>query len=143
MGLKREPISALSGVLFGVAWWIMLDGVVTGGSDDIKLEWYYTLPGIFATVALVMINLVSLENLSPTSVLFTDEVSAQIRIWLLASFTLAFGCITGGIIVFALGSIGHGWMAQAIAIQPVLIFVAAMMLMYARSPKEDESFIIA
>ena len=65
-GRKWSPV--ISGALFGAAWWVWADALVyehveAGSPPPFKYNW----PGIIATIALVLINLVSRDDLAEIS----------------------------------------------------------------------------
>eukprot|EP01114_Cavostelium_apophysatum_P001852 TRINITY_DN11631_c0_g1_i1.p1 TRINITY_DN11631_c0_g1~~TRINITY_DN11631_c0_g1_i1.p1 ORF type:complete len:103 (-),score=8.28 TRINITY_DN11631_c0_g1_i1:231-539(-) len=99
---KPETImSYVAGALFAIAWWLWIDATVftncdcpRGDPDIVKVEWYHYMPGVVSTVALVMINVVSWNDLNGGA-MFGESVSARARVWLFFSFLVAFGGLIG------------------------------------------------
>ena len=59
----------------------------------------YAWPGIIATVALLLINMLPKDDLQDIADSGDDETNMRARLWLLCSFLLAFGAIAGSISV--------------------------------------------
>jgi len=142
LAIPREGISAFSGVLFGIAWFILIDGNVYQNAfhhDDPSIEVWYYVPGIIATLALLMQNLVNLESLNPSSWLFEDHVSTRVRVWLFCSFVLSFGSIVASVwlMVGVFLPRGSQWPGTAMVLQSAIIFISSLSMMWAKS--EDES----
>eukprot|EP01133_Synstelium_polycarpum_P000231 gene231-281_t len=95
-----------------------------------------------------MANIVSLDSLNDSSFLSSDEGTAtKIRVWLFVSFAVSFGCIAGAIwIMAAVFMPPHNknpdaqWPGIALTVQNLLIFISSLVLMYAKSRKEEEAF---
>eukprot|EP01132_Coremiostelium_polycephalum_P009303 gene9303-11404_t len=133
----RKAAACISGILFGAAWFIWIDGHVYENSrnnddPDFKgpgIQWVYYLPGVFATLALVMSNIVKLDSLYSSSFLSEETTSKKIKIWLFISFAINFGCIAGAIwIMAAVFMPPHNtnsaaqWPGIALTLQNLLIF---------------------
>jgi len=83
-------LSAMAGVIFGVGWFIFIDGVVYGHSHGaLTVPWYFYLNGPAATLALAMVNIISIDQLNPFF-MFSESISSRVRLWLLFWFVLAF-----------------------------------------------------
>jgi hypothetical protein len=53
---RRDITSALAGVLTAAAWWTLIDGNIYQIRHTLTpvFYWYYYLPGIFATIGMIM-----------------------------------------------------------------------------------------
>jgi len=143
LSLPREAIAAVSGIMFGVGWLILVDGNVYENLviHKQRIEFWYYVPGIIATVALFMTNIVNLEALNPYSWLFEDGVSTRIRAWLFLSFVLNFGAITASIwLLVAKFHTDDQWPGIAMVLQSVILFISSLLLMWAKSDKGDTDY---
>lgn len=59
----------------------------------------YNWPGIVATIALVLINALPRQDLAELSESMEEGAETRGRLWLLASFLLAFGAVGGSVTV--------------------------------------------
>jgi len=143
--MARELWSAGAGILFGIGWWILIDGMVSGKQpkEQVQIPFSYYIPAIGATLALIMLNLVSLDSLNEDS--FGDNnVASKVRIWLFLGFAFSFGCIAGGITImadkFPDEVSGWSWTGIAILLQPILVFISALILLFARKSTDDMNY---
>jgi len=137
-----------AGVLFAVAWWLWIDSVAyvnRAGHDpkDPQILFYYFLPGIFSTLALIMTNIAPIDVLSPTSWMFDDSVATRVRIWLFASFAISFGALAAGIWIMAAifmppNNEGSQWPGIALTLQGFLILISSFILVWARAGRSEE-----
>ncbi|EGG14459.1 transmembrane protein [Cavenderia fasciculata] len=148
----RKFLSTFSGILFGVAWFLWIDGHVYENTRNAatpgfgpSIQWVYYLPGIFSTVGLVMANIIKLDGLNSSSFLGDDSYVTKIRIWLFVSFAINFGCIAGSVWIMAATFMpphvnsNAEWPGIALTLQNVLIFLSSLTLMYSKSRNEDEN----
>jgi len=137
--MARELWSLAAG--FSIGWWILIDGMAYGahppqGVEPIKVKFEFFIPAIGATIALIMINVVSLDDLNADQDF--DNRSGKVKAWLFLSFAFSFGCIAGGIAIMA-AKFSDNWTGVAILLQPIIIFISAFVLLYARkNPEENE-----
>lgn len=144
---KLRSISPfLSGALFGTAWAFWIDALVY--SKTVLHESYpftYNLPGIVATLALIMMNLVSRDDLSAMGDMYNSDEGSEGRakLWLFISYCVAFGAVAGSIAVLVTCvqngnnvEIGVGGLVQS-----GLILVAALFLWGFRTGDEGYGFI--
>ncbi|CAL5219380.1 g1202 [Coccomyxa viridis] len=92
----------LSGAIFGAGWWCLIDALVY--SKVVLNESYpfsYNLPGIVATVALIMMNLVSRDDLANMADAYSSDEGSEGRakLWLFLSYCIAFGAVAGSVAV--------------------------------------------
>ncbi|PSC67051.1 transmembrane 50-like protein [Micractinium conductrix] len=109
---------AVAGALFGAGWWCWADAyvyqhAVVGAAYPFK----YNLPGIVATVAMIMINLLPRRDLMDEGREEGEEFRA--RLWLFISFLIALGAVAGSVAVLVsasqqkdLASVGVGSVLQ-------------------------------
>ena len=106
-GLAASAGSVAAGLLFGIGWLAWIDGIVTASVEhgtSVSGAWW--IPGLFQTVALVMVNLVDWSLLSEDS-FGDDAVAARVKCLVFVAFLLAF-C----------GLIGATWILIAEASSP-------------------------
>eukprot|EP01104_Vermistella_antarctica_P020543 TRINITY_DN8829_c0_g1_i1.p1 TRINITY_DN8829_c0_g1~~TRINITY_DN8829_c0_g1_i1.p1 ORF type:complete len:144 (+),score=23.81 TRINITY_DN8829_c0_g1_i1:178-609(+) len=140
MAIKREVFSIGSGILFGLGWWILVDGAVYSTfKQDFGIEWYLYMPAVVATLALMMINVVSLEDMSASS-LFSEGVEKTVRVWLFFSFTVAFGACAAMLVFVALSLFDSTYAAVTFCVQPIVVFISALFLLYSRKTSDEDEF---
>lgn len=142
----------LSGAVFISSWWLFIDGVVSG-QERHHIDYFrvhFVLPGIFSTIAFVMLNVIRLEQLITFGAIIDaadarhrarQQNTAQRRIsyalflraWAFFWFTVLFTCICSAIWIMV-ANYPHAWAGYAIIFQPVVMFVATCTLLYARKP---------
>ncbi|CAL8460582.1 g111 [Coccomyxa elongata] len=123
----------LSGAMFGTAWAFWVDALVY--TKTILHESYpftYNLPGIVATLALIMMNMVSRDDLASMGDMYdSDEGSeGRAKIWLFLSYCVAFGAVAGSIavLVTCVQNGQHVEVGVGGLVQSGLILVAALLL---------------
>jgi len=135
--------------LFAVAWLLWIDGAVIGNKhDQITPPWYAYLIGVFATFVFVLMNLVSLNDLHPFALFFSQDISGKVRAWLFVSFACGFG-VLGGAIYICVDSYGGGkasgnavWPGVALVLQSALILASAVVFLFARQIDEENDTLI-
>ena len=107
-----------------------------------KLEFAFWLPGLFATIFLILMNLPPWESIHGDSGLWGGE-SRGAQAWFLASVTGLFACLAASLWVFgAIWGIketrAHSiYPGLALVLQNIFIVIAAFMYRFARSGSED------
>jgi len=136
----RSWAPVLAGALFGAGWWSWADAVVvTRTALDEKFPITYWLPGIVATIALVLLNLVPRDALADSSDYFSDEeTETKIRCWLFFSYIVSFAAVAGGVAVLVTCVNKHQHLAIGIGslVQCGLILASAL-LFWAFRTQED------
>jgi hypothetical protein len=89
----------LSGALFGAGWWFWLDAVACNATGT-RPPFAQYIPGIIATVALVMTNCVQRDELAAYDP-FDDGAFCRARFWLFMSYVVSFGALVGAVWVLA------------------------------------------
>lgn len=83
----------LAGALFGAGWWFWLDAFCASG---IKVPPVQFLPGIVATLAVLMINSVSRNDVAGGGYQSFDEgVECRSKVWLLMAYLVSLGSVIG------------------------------------------------
>lgn len=126
---RANVFASLSGILFFVGWWLMID-INVNYFDVINKKKVYYLPGLTSTLALIIVNAVP-SNLIKESNAYAFENNCHPfygMIVLFFGFLTAFGSIIGaGYIIiadFILKPEVYQWPGYGIFLQNVLIFVA-------------------
>eukprot|EP00028_Trichosphaerium_sp_Am-I-7-wt_P014412 CAMPEP_0168508360 /NCGR_PEP_ID=MMETSP0405-20121227/73_1 /TAXON_ID=498012 /ORGANISM="Trichosphaerium sp, Strain Am-I-7 wt" /LENGTH=139 /DNA_ID=CAMNT_0008525491 /DNA_START=53 /DNA_END=472 /DNA_ORIENTATION=+ len=131
-----------SGGLFAIAWWIWIDAATV----DAHLEWNtiqpgHYFPGVFATIALIMVNLVSWTDLDGFG--FGDDGSQKrTRFWLFGSFSIMFGALFAAVWLgidhwFMKKDVPNSWPGIALILENVIIMCSALMYRFAKTPGDD------
>merc|ERR1712098_417224 len=138
MGQTRGTIVCYTaGALFGVGWWLLIGTSIANrnSNDPVPPAFVHYLPGIFASIALVMINMVSWSALNDN--VLDGGSTAKARAWLFAWLTVLFACaIAGYWVAFDNGD----WFGEnkknfpgvALILNVSLITVAALLYRFAR-----------
>lgn len=132
----------LAGIVFSCAWWIFIDGVVFGMEKHkiTPLPWHYTLPGIFASIALVMLNWIRLEDVMFLGVATENSEPSRadrslakfLRAWAFLWLCVHVVCIISGIWIMV-SQYSKIWTGVAILLQPIVIAGSSVLLLYSRS----------
>lgn len=130
----------ISGALFGAGWWFWVDAVACNSN---KVPFVQYLPGIIATVALIMINCVRRDELAEFDP-FDEGVYCRSRFWLFVSYIVSFGAIIGAVWVFLQGyatkpGVTTVWPGVAGIFQVCFVLGSALALFVSRSPAEAGS----
>lgn len=133
-------LSCISGTLFFTGWWLMID-VNSNYNDVIYNSKIYYLPGIAATISLIIINYIP-NDLTNGSYFYSDVISCHpfyAVILLFLGFTIGFGSLIGATYIlindFLLKPEIYQWPGIGIFLQNVLIFASGMIMKF--SVKHD------
>jgi hypothetical protein len=124
----RPHGAILAGALFGVGWWCFADAVVAIHPHSMPVA--QALPGVAATLALVLINAVrwdELRELDP----WDEGVYCRSRVWLLAAYAVCLGSVGGAAAVMV--HTGGGEVGLRCVLQVAAILGAALLLFTSRS----------
>mmetsp|Transcript_31909 Transcript_31909/g.70919 ORF Transcript_31909/g.70919 Transcript_31909/m.70919 type:complete len:167 (+) Transcript_31909:95-595(+) len=132
----------VSGVLFGAGWWFWFDAVATAQH---KVPFDHYIPGIIATLALVMINLIRRDDLSDIDP-FDDAASfCRTRFWLFVSYVVSFASIVSAVWVMIQHyssnpdfTAAEKWPGAAGIFQVTFILGSGLLFFVARTPGENE-----
>lgn len=136
--------SIASGLLFGVAWLLWIDSVVFARTEyDQGVNGVYWLPGIFQTIALLMVNLINWGLLTGDSLLGgMDGGNGRAKCWVFVAFVFAFSGLIGAIWIFVQelnqpsweeGSVGPAWNGL---LQNLFIFASSLIFRLCRIRSE-------
>lgn len=131
---------SMSGALFGAGWWFWVDAVACSSN---KIPFTQYLPGIVATLALIMINLVRREDLSDYDP-FDDGGYCRSRFWLFISYMVSFGAVAGGVWVllqdYAFNkNLGDAsvWPGVAVMFQVTCILASSLLFFLSRTGSDS------
>jgi hypothetical protein len=126
-----------------IGWWCFLDALVEvhttqGHGYPFKYNW----PGIIATVALLLINVVPRETLVELRGGIDEALEYRARLWLFISFIIAFAAVGGsvGVLVTCSGIAGLEPVGVGSVLQSGLILASALLLWAFRSDGESSGY---
>lgn len=125
-----------SGALFGAGWWFWLDAVVCSG---VKVPFDQYIPGIVATLALVMINCIRRDDLVEYDP-FDDGGFCRSRFWLFLSYVVSFASVVGSVWVLMQhyaanpAAAGNVWPGVAGVFQVSCILGSGLLFFVSRTP---------
>eukprot|EP00003_Mantamonas_plastica_P032294 TRINITY_DN8724_c1_g1_i3.p1 TRINITY_DN8724_c1_g1~~TRINITY_DN8724_c1_g1_i3.p1 ORF type:complete len:152 (+),score=34.68 TRINITY_DN8724_c1_g1_i3:220-675(+) len=133
--------SYLSGIMFGVGWWIFIDGAVYASytNDPVTFVFGFYVPGFISTIALILINILEWKEL------YSTQNQGRARVWLLVAFLVGLGGVVSSIWIFAdlyanpLQPVQpkSTYPGAAIVIQNILIFAAALVYRFGPAKTDD------
>jgi len=131
-----------SGALFGAGWWFYVDAVT---NSTTTIPFIQFLPGIIATLALIMINCIRRDELHEGYDAYDDGVFCRARSWLFVSYCVSFGAIVGAVWVllsdYALKEdVQTVWPGVAGLFQVSLVLGSALLFFVSRTPSEDSGY---
>jgi len=147
--IRETIMSYLSGVIFSISWWLWIDANAYHNKihDIVGINFGYWVPGIVATLALLMINAVSWTDLQGFGFgSLDDDVQKRARLWLFFSFTLSFGCVIAAVWIAIVhwfkrkpdaGEIFTVWPGVALILQNILILFSAILYRFSKWPEDD------
>eukprot|EP00011_Vannellida_sp_DIVA3-517-6-12_P015259 CAMPEP_0114630328 /NCGR_PEP_ID=MMETSP0168-20121206/13826_1 /TAXON_ID=95228 ORGANISM="Vannella sp., Strain DIVA3 517/6/12" /NCGR_SAMPLE_ID=MMETSP0168 /ASSEMBLY_ACC=CAM_ASM_000044 /LENGTH=114 /DNA_ID=CAMNT_0001841831 /DNA_START=230 /DNA_END=574 /DNA_ORIENTATION=- len=103
------------------------------------LQWYGYIPAFAVTIILLLINLVSLDDMAPQQqgLFQTKSYATIIKVWLFVWISLGMGCIAGGITIYFV-QFPNQWIGIAVMLQPIIVLVSAVVwLITRRVPNND------
>lgn len=118
---------SFAGALFGAGWWFWVDAVAVS-TQHIPFSQY--LPGLIATLALIMINSVRRDELLSYDP-YDEGTFCRSRFWLLMAYGISLSAICGSVLVM----LHKGGDVSAI-LQVACILGAALVLFTSRSEGE-------
>lgn len=136
------PLGA--GALFGGGWWCFIDAVVY--SKVIlaeKVPIVYWVPGVVATISLVLMNLVSRDHLDHAQGMSDhDDYDTKARCWLFMSYLVAFGSVggAGAVFVKAVTNHNHVGLGVGVLLQAGLVLLSALVFWAFRTPSDEDYF---
>lgn len=137
--LSRKNLSLIfsiwAGFFFFVGWWLMIDASVVYPNIIGRKKCYY-LPGIFGTVALIVVNII--PNKVVYGIYYTERKCCgrlMAKIYLFLGFVVAFGALIAASYIFVndfllICPAMYQWPGYALFLQNLFIFIANMMLKF-------------
>jgi len=135
---RTQLASICAGILFGIGWWLLGDaaGYATY-TDDLSVQFVYVLPGLFCTVALILLNVFSWSDLQGGGL--EEGNTRRAKCLLFTSILFMFGCVVGAlwilISIYASKSSSSrsSWPGVAIVLQNIFIILSAITLRFGRA----------
>ncbi|PSC73905.1 transmembrane 50-like protein [Micractinium conductrix] len=118
---------AIAGGLFGAGWWFWVDAVAVSSTHKPFSQY---LPGIVATLSLIMINSVRRDELLSYDP-YDEGTFCRSRFWLLMAYGISLAAIGGSVVVML-----HTGGSVASIMQVACILGAALVLFTSRSEGE-------
>ncbi|KAG2448465.1 hypothetical protein HYH02_006357 [Chlamydomonas schloesseri] len=133
----------LSGALFGAGWWFWVDAVCI---NHHKIPFDQYLPGLIATLALVMINCIRRDDLVEIDP-FDDASFCRSRLWLFVSYIVSFASIVAAVWVM-LAHYAHNpdlsaadkWPGAAGIFQVTFILGSGLLFFVSRTPTDTGGY---
>lgn len=129
---------ALAGLLFSLGWWLLIDGALV--THHSKIPWYGYIPAVAATVAVPMLNMVSLDDLKQRSITLRlgggADPAIKIALWLFFWTSILAGSWAGAISVMAV--LSQRWDGVSLLLQPFFCIMSAYILLVARRTRSKE-----
>ncbi|MEW5302747.1 MAG: hypothetical protein WDW36_005497 [Sanguina aurantia] len=132
-----------AGALFGAGWWFWADAITTSPSTVPFLEY---LPGIIATLALIMINCIRRDDLAAVDP-FDDPSYCRSRFWLFLSYIVSFSAVVAAVWIMLLHysqhpeqSAAEKWPGVAGIFQVCLILASGLLFFLARTPADGDGY---
>jgi len=117
-------VSALTGVLIGVGWWVFVDGAINAPD---AFPWFHIIPALGIMISMFALNLVSLERLDDY------ESAGPVKLWLFLWFMVGFVCIGQAIWITSTEyPPAYNWPGVAIIIQTLCVFTAGSLYLLGR-----------
>eukprot|EP01029_Cantina_marsupialis_P027198 TRINITY_DN7541_c0_g2_i1.p1 TRINITY_DN7541_c0_g2~~TRINITY_DN7541_c0_g2_i1.p1 ORF type:complete len:140 (-),score=39.78 TRINITY_DN7541_c0_g2_i1:219-638(-) len=129
---KATFSSLIAGIIFGMSWWVYLDGQLDCDEDNCA-ETYDWLPGVGTTLAFIIINGIHWPDL-------TDEegsTQCKSRTLLMIAVIIALGSIAAALVIMVDVFDGEKWTGAALLIQNVGIFIATFIMRFGTMPVEE------
>lgn len=140
VALLRAWGPLLAGVLFGAGWWCWADALVyekavAGTGYPFKYNW----PGIVATLALILINLMPRNAVAQASESMEEGADFRARLWLFFSFLIACAAMAGSVAVLISTSQQqeHASVGVGSVLQCGLVLSAALLFWSFRSDEQE------
>jgi len=138
LGERRNTVAAaISGVLFFIGWWIIIDCAAIYPSMHDMHHAYHTC-GVVGTLSFFMINAVSNGHIRGD--LYNTGCMGQrgARVWLFLGFLLGFAAVIAAMWILFAGYVVPGgnrpqWPGIAIVLQNLFIFAGSLVYKFGRS----------
>ncbi|KAI0983869.1 hypothetical protein GJ496_012010 [Pomphorhynchus laevis] len=132
---RNELISAFSGLLFAIGWWIIIDAACMYPDNDDFKKAYHAI-GVVSTIALIMINIVSSSRINNDMYMDNPQHTILARFWMFTGFLLSFGSLIASLwILISVYLIPHKSPTSpgiSLFFQNICIFTSSLILRFAR-----------
>ncbi|KAJ0392784.1 hypothetical protein P43SY_010591 [Pythium insidiosum] len=138
MGVDKSRIgSYVAGLLFGIGWWIFVDGAASAAHNDSQIPFNFIkyLPGIGSSLAFFLLNSLDWEMMSADSMTYHDGdgVACKARTFVLLCVAMSIGALIGSIFVLTHTYVDNPfdestWPGVAVLLQNVLIFLSTVVM---------------
>ncbi|KAG7670609.1 hypothetical protein NADE_002230 [Nannochloris sp. 'desiccata'] len=125
--------TGIAGAAFGLGWFFFIDAIVTAPADT-KIGFTKYLPGLAATVALILINSVRLDEISSVDPWNDEGVYCRSRTWLLVAYLVCAAAIGGATVTML--TAGASGIGIASVVQVASILGGALLFFVSRSEGE-------
>ncbi len=125
--------TGLAGCAFGVGWFFFIDAIVIAPSTA-KIGFAFYLPGLAATLALILINAVRLDEISSVDP-WDEGVYCRSRVWLLVAYVVCAASIAGATLTML--TAGASGIGIASVVQVASILAGALLFFVSRSEGES------
>ena len=127
-----------SGALFGAGWWFWVDAVCT---SRLNIPFYQWLPGIVASLSIIMINI---PNRGRDDYEYDEQSDCRLKTWLFLSYLMSLGAIIGSVAVLVSGyaknaAVDEIWPGVAVVFQSVLIILSGLVYFITVSAAYDNN----
>uniref|UniRef100_A0A7S3R718 Transmembrane protein 50A n=1 Tax=Dunaliella tertiolecta TaxID=3047 RepID=A0A7S3R718_DUNTE len=140
--LARNHGTLLAGALFSAGWWFWADACMLSPH---KVPFDQYIPGLMATLALLMINVIRKQDLDEGDP-FDDAGVCRPRLWLFLSYLVSFGSVVGSVWVLVehyeqnpdISSAADKWPGVAGILQCSFILGSGLLLFVSRGGSDDD-----
>ena len=131
---KRQFMCACIGVVLSSAWWIVISGFWYNQhvSHHTVFKGYETLPGIGATIAFIMINLIDVVRVIGPERKDSMCVDRFVKFWFYFWVAMFFICGGGALWIWIKFYMGT-WTGLSIFLQVLLIIIASIAFLILRA----------
>ena len=124
MTLRNTLVSVACGLVFSLAWWLLIDGIVQSHGTFLFV---YSLPAVFCTLSGILLNLVSKSDMTETDSLFGQgDVGDKTRLWSFVMLTISFVSIGGAIWVLSEHYPNGEWPGVALLLNTIFVFFSGI-----------------
>jgi hypothetical protein len=132
---RQAGFSILAGLLFGAAWWVLIDGfsygrVVAADPNTIAAQGYAWLPLFSASIGFILINLMQWSELQDNRE--NPMIAAKARIFLVFMLFIIMGSLGGAVFIMTdkfLGQVGsYQWAGISCFVGTGLITLATFVM---------------
>lgn len=124
-------------MFFGVGWWMWIDACVCRPEGARKIKPAHYVPGFIATLALLLMNMVSRARLKSASVY--DGQAGRAKLWLFFSYLISVSSLIASIWILAqdYAPTPHVWPGVAGVLQCFFILVGGLMFWGSRGRSSE------